>query len=357
MAVWHYAGEGKFTKVSSGSGERGVSVDESIPGLSLLPRVNLGFFPTPIQTLPRLSRRLGREILIKRDDLSGLAMGGNKARKLRFLVAEAIAQECDTLIATGFLQSNNVVQTAAAAARCGLKCILALEAHRPGDIRGNVLLSNLLGAEIRYAGDRPIREIIDGIKADVAAMGGKAYAMPPGGSTGIGVAGFVEAAVEARAQLREMGKAADVIVLATGTGGTQAGLLLGSKILDWPIAIVGISTGKSEEELQTAIPAMAAESACALGVDCRIESREVIVSEEYIGEGYARPGLADFEAIRTVARQEGILTDPVYTGRAMHGMIDLLKRGRMSVSGPILFWHTGGLPAVFSFDEPGNPEA
>ena len=330
-----------------------VNVNGSIPGLSLLPRVSLGFFPTPIQSLPRLSRLVGREILIKRDDLSGLAMGGNKTRKLQLLVGEAIAQKCDTLIATGFLQSNNVVQTAAAAARSGLKCILALEAHRPSNIRGNVLLSNLLGAEIRYAGDHPNREVIDGIIADVSARGGKAYAMPPGGSTGIGVAGFVEAALEARAQLRETGKAVDAIVLPTGTGGTHAGLLLGSKILDWPVAIVGISTGKSEGELQVAIPAMAAECARVLAVDCRIESRDVIVSEEFIGEGYARPGIADFEAIRTVARQEGILTDPVYTGRTMHGMIELLKQGRVSGSGPILFWHTGGLPAVFSFEEPG----
>ena len=334
-----------------------MNVDGSIPGLSQLPRVSLGFFPTPIQALPRLSRLVGREILIKRDDLSGLAMGGNKARKLRFLVAEAIAQACDTLVATGFLQSNNVVQTAAAAARSGLKCILALEARRPDEIRGNVLLSKLLGAEIRYADNRPIGEVIDGIVADVSARGGKVYAMPPGGSTGIGVAGFVEAAFEARAQLREMEKGVEAIVLPTGTGGTQAGLLLGSKILDWPVAIVGISTGKSEEELQVAIPAMAAECARVLAVDCRIGSRDVTVSEEFIGDGYARPGRADFEAIRTVAREEGILTDPVYTGRAMHGMIELLEQGRISGSGPVLFWHTGGLPAVFSFDEPGAADA
>lgn len=331
-----------------------MNVDGSIPGLSRLPRASLGFFPTPIQALPRLSRLVGREVLIKRDDLSGLAMGGNKARKLRFLVGEAIAQACDTLVATGFLQSNNVVQTAAAAARSGLRCILALEAHRPGDIRGNILLSNLLGAEIRYADDRPIGEVIDGIVADVSARGGKAYAMPPGGSTGTGVAGFVEAALEARAQLREMEKAVEAIVLPTGTGGTQAGLLLGSQVLDWPVAIVGISTGKSKEELHVAIPAMAAECARILAVDCRIGSRDVTVSEEFVGDGYARPGRADFEAIRTVAREEGILTDPVYTGRAMHGMIELLKQGRVAGSGPVLFWHTGGLPAVFSFDEPGG---
>lgn len=323
----------------------------SLPDLSSIPRVRLGAFPTPMQEMPRLSQLLGRNVLIKRDDLSGLALGGNKARKLEFLIGDAHTRGCDTVIATGFLQSNNVVQTAAASTRHGMHCIVVLEGERPKDLRGNLVLSLYLGADIRYAGTRRPSDVVNEVVEEVSSQGGAPYPTPPGGSSGIGVLGFVVAMAEARRQLAQLGQEIDAIVVPTGTGGTQAGMVLGAKLLGWQVPVIGVSTGKSQRELRDAIPAMAAECARVFHSREQIKPSELIVYEEFFGAGYALPCSPDFDAIRTVARTEGIFTDPVYTGRAMHGMFEILRRGEIPGDRPILFWHTGGLAALFAIDE------
>jgi D-cysteine desulfhydrase family pyridoxal phosphate-dependent enzyme len=280
-------------------------------------------------------------------------MGGNKARKLEFLIADALAKGCDTVVTTGFVQSNHVVQTAAAAARHGLATVIVLEGEPPGGRAGNLLLSDLLGAEVRFAAD-PAAAIAQAAE-DVRARGGRPYVTPPGGSSAVGVLGFAAAMEETGRQLAAAGIEIDAVVLATGTGGTQAGMLLGAALLGWDLAVVGVSVGKTKAELGPVVVEMTAAAAAAIGSTLRVEAPGVVVHEGYYGAGYAIPDDEDFAAIRLVAQTEGLFTDPVYTGRAMKGMFDLLARGAVPGEGPILFWHTGGLPALFAFpQEPGR---
>jgi D-cysteine desulfhydrase len=315
-------------------------------------RVQIGAFPTPLQKLSRLSAALGREIWTKRDDLSGVALGGNKARKLQFLIADALATGCDVVIATGYVQSNNVVQTAAAARAYGLRSVLVLTGHAPDSVRGNLLLARLLGAEIVFAGDSAQLEALEREAARQRSAGAKPYVLPPGGSTGLGVVGFVEAVFETKQQCQSAGVAPDCLVFPTGTGGTQAGLALGLRLAEWPVTLYGVSTGKTRDEMLEDLPGMANAAAVVLGRNERLRADDFIVDDRFYGEGYARPGRVDFQAIVEFAQLEGHFLDPVYTGRAMHGLRTLIGRGELPGTGPILFWNTGGTAALFAFDQP-----
>lgn len=318
-----------------------------------LPKVQLGFFPTPIEELTRLSDLLdGPRVYIKRDDLSGLAFGGNKVRKLEYLVGEALSLGADTLITGGAAQSNHCRQTAAAAARCGLKCELLLGGPEPDTLSGNLLLDKLLGATLHFSdGDRK-GEALQEIAASVQASGHKPYTIPYGGSNAIGGVGFADAMQEVTEQLALLGISVDRIVFASSSGGTQAGLVAGAAITGYRGALTGIRIDKEdprESVYRNLLCRLANEIAKRLQLSHAFEESDFDLDENYLGAGYGTPGKPEREAISLLARVEGILLDPVYTGRAMGGLLDLIRSGKISTSETVLFWHTGGSPALFAY--------
>jgi D-cysteine desulfhydrase family pyridoxal phosphate-dependent enzyme len=317
-----------------------------------VPRVRLGHLPTAIEELPRLSQALGGpRILVKRDDLTGLAGGGNKTRKLEFSLGEAMRRGADTLVTLGAVQSNHARQTAAAAARAGLRCVLVLGGRPPAAETGNLLLDRLLGAEIVFTGDRTREEVgVEVLEAQRAA-GRRPFLIPVGASDEIGAAGFVAAAEELAGQLDERQLAVDRVVIASSSFGTQAGLCVGARALGLGVQIAGIAIDAPRAELQTAVAELAARTARRLGLDVRIDPGEVVGFDAYLGGGYAVLGEPEREAILLAARTEGLLLDPVYTGRAMAGLVDLVRRGAIAKDETILFWHTGGTPALHAYAE------
>jgi L-cysteate sulfo-lyase len=315
-------------------------------------RIQLAHLPTPLQRLPRLSQYLGGpELWIKRDDLTGLALGGNKTRKLEFLLADALAQGCDHLITTGSAQSNHCCQTAAAAARYGLGCSLVLRGEPPSSQSGNLLLNNLLGAHFYWAGDRPRPELMAEVATELRAMGRKPYLIPLGGSNVMGAAGYVLAMEELMGQLSAAHLNADFLVFASSSGGTHAGIVLGANAHGFRGQPLGISIDIPAEELQTHVAALATATATHLGLGMLSLAGRVQVNDDYLGDGYGIVGDGEREAIRLVAQLEGILLDPVYTGRAMAGLIDLIRWGAFTRGQTVLFWHTGGTAALFAYGE------
>ncbi|MCX7788141.1 MAG: D-cysteine desulfhydrase family protein [Spirochaetes bacterium] len=317
-----------------------------------IPRVQLGFFPTPIHELPRLTRALGGpKLFVKRDDLTGLACGGNKTRKLEFSVAEALSQGSDTLVTLGGVQSNHCRQTAAAAARYGLRCVLVLRGNPPTLWNGNLLLDWILGAEIRFSGDRTREEVAAEVMEEEKRAGRKPYFIPLGASDGIGSVGYVAAMEELYAQIQESGLRFHRIVFASSSYGTQAGICVGARALDLDAEISPISIDSSKEDLQVGVAAVAQAVVKRLGLSIQIRPEEVHGWDGYLGEGYAIMGQPEKEAIDLCGKYEGILLDPVYTGRAMAGLIDLIRKGIFHKNETILFWHTGGSPALYAYAE------
>lgn len=317
-----------------------------------IPRLRLGHLPTPLEELPRLSAALGGpRILVKRDDLTGLAGGGNKTRKLEFSLGEAVRQGADTLVTLGAVQSNHARQTAAAAARCGLRCVLVLGGSPPAAETGNLLLDRLLGAEVVFTGDRTRDAVAAEVMGAQRAAGRRPFLIPVGASDEIGAAGFVAAAEELAGQLEAERLEVDRIVVASSSFGTQAGLCVGARALGLRAQIAGIAIDAHLPELQAGVADLAARTANRLGLDVRIEPGEVIGFDGYLGGGYAVMGGAEREAIQLAARHEGLLLDPVYTGRAMAGVADLIRRGTFGKGETILFWHTGGTPALHAYGE------
>jgi L-cysteate sulfo-lyase len=315
-----------------------------------LPRVRLGHLPTPIHELPRLSRALGGpRLFVKRDDETGLAGGGNKTRKLEFSVAEALRQGADTLVTLGAVQSNHARQTAAAAAATGLDCVLVLRGRAPASATGNLLLDHLLGARIVFSGDRSREEVAAEVVEQERAAGRRPYLIPLGASDEVGAAGFVAAAEELKAQLEERQLAVDRVVFASSSFGTQAGLCLGAKAIKLRVELAAIAIDSSREELQAGVADIAARLAQRLGLAASISRDEVVAHDRYLGGGYAVLGEPEREAIALAARYEGLLLDPVYTGRAMAGLVDLVRRGDFGARESILFWHTGGAPALYAY--------
>ena len=313
-------------------------------------RATLAYLPTPIERMERLTRYLGGpELYIKRDDQTGLATGGNKTRKLEFLVADALAQRCDHLITMGAPQSNHCRQTAAAAARYGLGCSLILRGYPPDAVTGNVLLNNLLGAHVYWNRDQPTKEVLDKINHELKAMGHKPYVIPLGGSNVMGATGYVLAMEELMAQLTAEKIYIDFIVFASSSGGTQAGLAVGAEVTGFRGKLLGISVDHPADELKTQVAALATATATHLGLGMLPTVGRIDVNDDYLGEGYARVSEVEREAIRVVGQQEGILLDPVYTGRAMGGLIDLIRWGAFTRGQSVLFWHTGGTAALPAF--------
>lgn len=301
--------------------------------------------------MDRLARFLGGPRLwIKRDDQTGLATGGNKARKLEFLVGDALAGGCDHLVTAGAAQSNHCRQTAAAAAHHGLRVTLVLRGEKPAGVTGNLLIDCLLGAEIRWAGTRDRAEVMREVANEVIAAGGRPYSIPVGGSNAIGACGYVPAVEELLQQLRATGETIDRIVVASATGGTQAGLVVGAALGALRTRILGVGISSDAVTLRREVLELAADVARQLRLTDlgQLESR-VEVECNYLGEGYAMVGGLEREALRLVARYEGIVLDPVYSGRAMGALVDLIRRGEISADETVLFWHTGGAAALSAF--------
>jgi len=310
-------------------------------------RIVLAHLPTPIEPLPKLTKLLqAPQLIIKRDDLTGLGLGGNKTRKLEYLAADALAQGCRMLITTGAVQSNHCRQVAAAATRLGLGCILVLAGEDPGSRQGNLLLNELSGAKLVFVPKEERDQRLHQAFAQADEDGMQPYLIPYGGSNPVGVQGYIQAMQE----LQDQNLQPDWIILASSSGGTQAGLLLGAKQTGFPGRILGISVDKPADELTQTIMALANQTAAWLGIDKKIESEDVLVNGAYCQAGYGILQPAEVEAIRLFARTGGILLDPVYTGRAAAGLIDLIRKGFFSPNETVLFWHTGGIPALF--DEP-----
>jgi len=322
--------------------------------IEALARFRLAQLPTPIEELKSLSRELGGpELLIKRDDQTGLALGGNKTRKLEFLVGQALEQGADTLVTVGAAQSNHCRQTAAAAARAGLRCELLLNGIKPELPNGNLLLDELLGARIHWV-QRSEREVkLSEILAELRKQGGKPYVIPVGGSNGVGATGYVLAMMELAEQLNRLNQRVDHVVFASSSGGTQAGLVVGAKVTGFDTKLHGVRIDKDDEGAiyERELAEIANETAKYIDFDAQFTAKDFNVEYDYLGHGYGVVGDLEREAIRLLASREGIVADPVYTGRAMGALLDLIRKKVFRSGETFLFWHTGGAPALFAYAE------
>jgi D-cysteine desulfhydrase family pyridoxal phosphate-dependent enzyme len=286
---------------------------------------------------------------VKRDDQTGLATGGNKTRKLEFLVADALQQQADTLITVGAPQSNHARQTAAAAAKAGLRSALVLRGTSPADRTGNILLDDLIGAEVFWAGTRSVDEVAGEVAAELKARGQRPYLIPLGGSNPIGAAGYANAMLEFIDQTGSLDVQFDAIVFATSSGGTQSGLVVGAKLSGYTGRVVGISVDHRADHFVPELVSLANATARHIDAGLAFSAQDFEVNDRYLGGGYAVMGDPEREAIQLCAQTEGLLVDPVYTGRGMAGLIDLIRRGEFKPGQRVLFWHTGGTPALFAY--------
>jgi len=319
------------------------------------PRVSLAHLPTPFEHLPRLSEHLGGpDIYVKRDDCTGLASGGNKTRKLEYSMAEALQQGADTIITVGAVQSNHVRQTAAAACKLGLQCEVLLE-HRIADpsepyaTSGNVLLDRIFGANLReYPGGSDFDKAMAEVADEVTANGGRPYIIPGGASNKVGALGYVNCAIELLDQIKDQGLDIAHIITATGSAGTQGGLIVGLKAMESDIPLLGIGVNVPQQEQEEKVYDLACETAEYIGKPGCVARGDVVANCDYVGDGYGVPTDSMNEAVLMLARYEGLLFDPVYSGKGLAGMIDLIRTGSLS-SGNIVFLHTGGSAALFAY--------
>ena len=324
--------------------------------LARFPRVSLAHLPTPLERLPRLSEHLGGpEIWVKRDDCTGLASGGNKTRKLEFAMAAALADGADTIVTVGAVQSNHVRQTAAAAAKLGLNCEVLLEnrIREPSATyaeSGNVLLDRLFGAVLhRCPGGADLDAEIDAHVRRIRDGGGKPYVIPGGASNAIGALGYVNCAMELLAQANDRGLVIDHLVTATGSAGTQAGLVVGLRATHSHVPLLGIGVSAAQAEQERKVFELAAETAELIGAPGIVGRDDVVANGDYVGEAYGVPTPEMNAAILTLARLEGLLFDPVYSGKALAGLFDLVGRGYFDGADNVVFLHTGGSAALFAY--------
>jgi L-cysteate sulfo-lyase len=324
--------------------------------LSEFPRANLAHLPTPLELLPRLSEHLaGPDIYVKRDDCTGLATGGNKTRKLEFSMGEALAQGADTIITVGAIQSNHVRQTAAAACKLGLACEVMLE-HRlqtPSDTytnSGNVFLDRIFGANLReYPGGTDFDAAMLEVAEEVRAKGGKPYYVPGGASNSVGALGYVECGIELLWQSKEQNLQFDHVVTATGSAGTHAGLAVGLRGSGSDLPILGFGVNAPQDVQEERVFKLAVETAELVSAPGCVVRDDIVADCNYIGPGYGEPTESMNEAILMLARYEGLLFDPVYSGKALAGMIDYIREGRFTEAQKIVFLHTGGSAGLFAY--------
>jgi len=330
-------------------------------------RVKLAETPTPFEEAPRFSKAVGGpRIFLKRDDATGLALGGNKARKLELLMGEALELGVDTVITCGGPQSNHARMTAAAARKLGLHPVLVLDGDDPGKREGNLLLDHLLGAEIIFSGHRSSGDLLDEVKDMVIARGGKPYVIPLGGSNAFGALAYIECMEEIVGQCKSLGVLPKALYVASGSVGTLAGLIMGKVIFGAGLTIKGKAVSPGAEAkaqrtvqlmtealslLRSRVPSVGADLARLLNMSVESLSELVDIDDRQVGEGYAIPTEAGLEAIRLLARTEGVLTDPVYTGKALAGLVKDARDGLYSRDDAVIFLHTGGVPSDFAFHE------
>ena len=326
--------------------------------LEKFPRVSLAHLPTPLEHMPNLSRALGGpDIWVKRDDCTGLASGGNKTRKLEFSMAAALEQGANTIVTVGAVQSNHVRQTAAAACKLGLACEVLLE-HRVTDPSesyansGNVLLDRIFGANLReYPGGTDFVAAMDAVAEEVRAAGSKPYIIPGGASNATGALGYVNCAIELLQQADERGLRIDHLVTATGSAGTQAGLAVGLKGMNSDVPMLGIGVNIPQDKQEQKVFTLACETAEFIGKPGIVKREDIVANCDYVGAGYGVPTESMNEAVLMLARLEGLLFDPVYSGKALAGMIDLVRKGEFSDASNIVFLHTGGSAALFAYGD------
>jgi L-cysteate sulfo-lyase len=323
--------------------------------INKLPRIKLAKLPTPLEEMPNLTKALGGpKLWIKRDDLTGIAFGGNKERKTEFVMADAIQKEADTIITTGAIQSNHARVTAAAAKKLGLKVVLVLRGKEPQKYDGNLLLDHLFGADIRFVqvSWQQTFSAMGKVAEELKEKGHKPYIVPGGASYPTGAVGYVNAMLELISQAKEENLNINYIVHASGSGGTQAGLVLANKALQTKTEILGICVEPNADQwLAETIVEIANGTVKLLNLKETVNREDVVLISDYAGEGYGVLTPETVEAIKLVAQTEGILLDPVYTGKAMAGLINLVKKGRFKKDDNIVFIHTGGTPALFAYKD------
>ncbi len=324
--------------------------------LSRFPRVRLCHSPTPLEPMANLARILGGpRLFVKRDDCTGLATGGNKTRKLDFLMGEAIEQGADCIVTQGAVQSNHVRQSAAAGTRLGLACYVLLERRVPDveptyESTGNVFLDRLFGAEIRFCDSgADMNAAAEALGEELASQGKKPYVIPGGGSNPTGALGYVSCALELLVQANDMGLRIDHVVHATGSAGTQAGLVVGLEGCNSAIPVHGISVRNPKGKQEQSVYDLAQKTAAHVGVNGGIARDAVRADDGYVGPGYGQPTAEMVEAIELTARSEGILLDPVYSGKGMAGLIGMVRDGQFSPDENVVFLHTGGSAALFAY--------
>ena len=315
------------------------------------PRIALAMLPTPLQLLERVSERCGRRIWIKRDDLTDAAVSGNKLRKLEFVTAAAREAGCDTLITCGGVQSNHCRATALVGARLGLRVHLILRGEAPEEVDGNLLLDHLAGARVSHYPHRQyveeLPELFEHWREHYREQGGKALCIPTGASDGIGIWGYLACAEELAGDMRAAGIGSAHWVCATGSGGTQAGLTLGAALQALPVRVWGFNVCDDEAWFLNKVAEDIADWRARYAPDFELPDLEPRVIDGYVGPGYGRAGAEVFETIADLAKLEGIVLDPVYTGKAFHGMLQEIPRGRFGDREDIVFVHTGGIFGLF----------
>ena len=324
--------------------------------LEEFPRVQLAHLPTPLEHLPNLSKQLGGpDIWVKRDDCTGLATGGNKTRKLEYSMGVALAEGADTIVTMGAVQSNHVRQTAAAACKLGLACEVLLE-HRVAEPSecyarsGNVFLDQIFAANLReYPGGTDFAAAMEAVAGEIRQAGGKPYIIPGGASNPVGALGYVNCALELLQQAAGQGLMIDHLVTATGSAGTQAGLAVGLKAMRSELPLLGIGVNVPQAAQEEKVFALACATADYIGKPGIVAREDIVANCDYVGEGYGVPTDGMNEAVLLLARQEGLLFDPVYSGKALAGMIDLIRGGDFDRARNIVFLHTGGSAALFAY--------
>lgn len=341
---WSGGREGRIPVTWSQRYARQFGGDAGVLGELMDTRETLAILPTPLRRAPRLSAVAGKEIWLKRDDLTGTALGGNKLRKLELLAADARRRGADTLVTVGAAQSNHARTVAAVAAMLGMGCELVLGGRRPARPEGNLVLDVLFGARLHFTGTSEWTELETAarqVAAEAARRGAVPYLMPTGGSVPLGAAAFAAAYAELREQCQAAGLRPAAVVHASSSAGTQAGLEVGRQLCgDADVAIIGVDVAKITGSLSDEVVRLAAETARLLGTPGPTDRPQVL--DGYMGAGYAIPSAGGNRALRLLAATEGIITDPVYSAKALHAVCE------EKFGGPVVFWHTGGVPAVFS---------
>ena len=330
--------------------------------LSKYPRVKLIHSPTPLEYLENLTQHLdGPDIYIKRDDCTGLAFGGNKSRKLEFLIGDALKNKADVIITAGAVQSNHCRQTAAAATKFGMECIIVAKPSWSKEYNGNLFLDELLGAKLvlleednealDQGGKLSMEETIENLMADLKTKGKNPYYIPVGGSNSIGSLGYISMTMELIAQANEMGIEIGSMVAASGSGGTQTGMILGADVEKSGIQTVGMAISSDATIVIPKLKDLCNQTSDYYELGLSYDEKDIIFNDNYIGEGYGIPSEEMIEAVNLLARKEGIILDPVYSGKAFAGMVDLIKKGYFDKSKAVVFIHTGGTPALFVYSD------